>query len=150
MKKIRTWILVADGARARILLNEGAGSGLRPALDHEFEAEHRPTREIGSDRPGRTHANSRDGSRHAMANTVDWHRFAKEDFAREMAKLLNRAAARKNFERLVLVAPAKTLGDLRKALADTARGQVSHEIAKDLTPLPLKELTENLGRTLVF
>jgi protein required for attachment to host cells len=150
MKKIRTWILVADGARARILLNEGAGSGLQPAIDREFEGDHRPTREIGAERPGRVHANSRDGSRHAMANTVDWHRFAKEDFAREMAKRLDRAAARKDFDRLVLVAPAKTLGDLRKTLADTTRSRVSHEIAKDLTPLPLKELTENLGRTLVF
>jgi protein required for attachment to host cells len=150
MKKIRTWILVADGARARILSNEGAGGRLLPVPGHEFEADHPPTREIGADRPGRVHANSRDSARHSMNNTVDWHRFAKEDFAREMAKLLNRAAARKAFERLVLVAPAKTLGDLRKALDETARGQVSHEISKDLTPLPLKELTENLGSALVF
>ena len=39
MKK-RTWILIADGARARMLLNEGPGTGLKPATDAEFEADH--------------------------------------------------------------------------------------------------------------
>ena len=33
MKKTRTWILVADGARARIFLSEGWSKGLTPVLD---------------------------------------------------------------------------------------------------------------------
>jgi protein required for attachment to host cells len=36
MKKRVTWIIVADGSRARVLANDGPGKGLRPAITGEF------------------------------------------------------------------------------------------------------------------
>ena len=36
MKKKVTWIIVADGSRARVLANDGPGKGLRPAIAGEF------------------------------------------------------------------------------------------------------------------
>ncbi len=146
MKK-HTWILIADGARARILLNEGPGTGLKPATDTEYQADHRPTREIGSDRPGRVHE-SADTMGHAYAPRVDGHEFAKHLFAREMARLLDAAAARHEFDALVLVAPPKTLGELRASLGKGSRAKVSAELGKDLVNVPLHDLPSRLAEIL--
>lgn len=143
----RTWILIADGSRARIVLNEGIGKGLKPAMNREFEASRATTREIGTDKPGRTFE-SADGSRHAMAPRVDWHQFEKHLFAKRMAKLLDAAAKRRDFDRLVLIGPPQTLGALRQTLNPQTRKLVTGELAKDLTNVPQEELPTYLGEVM--
>jgi len=147
MKKTVTWILIADGARARILKNEGPGKGLQPAVADEFKQALKPTREIGADRPGRVQE-SATAERHAIVPRLDWHRFEKERFAKNMAKLLDAAAARNAFDRLILVAPPRTLGDLRAALAPRSRALVTGELGKDLTPLTAAELPDHIYKLL--
>ncbi len=149
MKKTITWILVADGARARIFKNEGPGKGIQPAVDEEFRRPTPPTRELGADRPGRNQ-DPGSGVRHAMDNPVDWHRFEKEKFAKEMARLLDRAGEAGAYDRLVLVAPPKTLGDLRNALGATTRKRITGELDKDLTQLTPGELPDHLGRVIAI
>ena len=51
---------------------------------------------------------------------------------------------RDDYDRLVLVAPAATLGELRKALNAHATDRLAAEIAKDLTNLPEHELPKHL------
>ncbi len=147
MRKTVTWILVADGTRARIFRNDGPGKGLRPALDRDFASPAPPTRALGTDRPGRVQE-SADSERHAMVPRVDWHRFEKEKFARSMAKILDGAAERGGFDRLVLVAPPRTLGDLRNALGPRARALVTGELDRDLTHVTPAELPDHLYRLL--
>jgi protein required for attachment to host cells len=141
-----TWFVVADGAKARVLARRGGRGPLEPASNMCFtEAEARlPTRDVGADRPGRVHE-SADTRRHAMEPRVDWHRFAKEQFARGVAAALETAAQRKLYEELILVAPPRTLGDLRQALGRHAKALVAGEIAKDLTHLPDHELSTHLA-----
>ncbi|MGQ0665226.1 MAG: host attachment protein [Pseudomonadota bacterium] len=133
-KKVRTWILIADGRRARILLNEGPGRGLKPAIDADFinPAVHGFTRDLGSDRPGRGHS-GKSGTPHALEPRVDWHRHEKHVFARRMAAYIDQAATKGEFDRLVLVAPPQALGDLRQALGAHAAERVTGELARDLT-----------------
>lgn len=144
MKAQRTWIVVADGARARVFSSRGWDSGLTPALKGELAGSNKPTRELGSDRPGRAFE-SADGSRHAMAPRVDWHQYEKHLFAREVAALVDGGATRGEFDRLVIVAPPATLGELRKALGKAASGKVVAEIGKDLTGLDETALTARLA-----
>jgi protein required for attachment to host cells len=143
MKPIRTWIVIADGARARIVCNEGPGKGLRPIPTAEMSADLPRTRDLGSDRPGRVH-DSQGHSRHGIEPRVDWHRFEKQHFARKVATMLDAKAASSAFDRLILVAPAKTLGDLRATLGKTAQGMVAGEMVKDLTACPDHELADHL------
>lgn len=145
MKKKVTWILVADGSRARVLVNEGVGKGLQSAISGEMTHDLPPTRELGTERPGRAGGQRGTGIRHAIQPHVDWHRFEKEKFSKEMAALLDAAAERNAFDRLVLVAPPRTLGDLRAALGAKARGLVHAEIDKDLTQVAVQELPKHLG-----
>jgi protein required for attachment to host cells len=148
MKPIRTWVVVADGTRAVFFLNEGPGKGLIP-ITGEFRHPAPPTREIGTERPGRTYE-SADSSRHAIEPRVDWHRFEKQHFAGKIAAMLDTAATKKKMDRLVLVAPAKTLGDLRKAIGGQTAALVRTEVAKDLTAMKADEIVEHLGSVVVL
>ena len=147
MRAIRTCVVIADGARARFLESQGRGRALTAASLPELSREARPTREIGSERPGRVHDRQGPG-RHALAPRVDWHEFEKTAFAGEVAALLNAAARGKAFDRLVLVAPPKTLGALRGALDKQTAALVTGELGKDLTNHPLSELPRHLTEAL--
>ena len=147
MKAIRTCVVIADGSRARFLESLGPGKALTPASLPALSSELRPTREIGSERPGRVH-DRMGAARHALAPRVDWHEFEKTAFAGDVAAVLNRAAKSKAFDRLVLVAPPKTLGALRAALDKQTAELVTGHLGKDLTNHPLSELPLHLVEAL--
>src|SRR5512138_1613055 len=144
MKPTRSWIVIADGAQARILENHGPGKGLVALPSEAMHQTLRPSREINADRPGRTHDRMGPG-RHAMEPPSDPHREEKRRFADLLADHINAAALKHSYDRLVLVAPPKTLGDLRKALSKEAAARLDGELPKDLTKIPDHELPEHLG-----
>lgn len=139
-----TCIVVADGARARIYVDHAAEDEPRPVLLDDLEGDRRPSREIGVERPGRVHE-SADTARHAYAPRVDWHTFEKHLFARRVVDLVEQADHRHGFDRLVLVAPPKALGELRAALPERLGRRVEAELGKDLTGLSEHELMARLA-----
>jgi protein required for attachment to host cells len=148
MKKTVTYVLVADGARARLYANHGVGKGLQPVSGATHKADlHHHDREILTDKPGRSFSSVGEG-RSALESQTEWHRFEKHKFAREMAKVLDAAAATKSFDRLILVAPPATLGDLRMELGDATRRMVTAELPKDLTRHAEQELPQHLSTVL--
>ena len=96
------------------------------------------TREQGTDRPGRSNA-SVGVIRSAMEET-DWHHIAEERFASELAEALYRHAHANLFEKLVVIAPPKVLGNLRKAFHSAVAERVTAEIPKELTSHPISEI----------
>jgi len=134
-KHIRTWIVVADGARARFLTASEDGSKLIPARDTDMVApmNRRPARDLKTDKPGRSYSSSRSGVRHALEPPHDYHKLEKHLFSAALAKALQEASEGKAFDRLVLVAPRRSLGELRGLLSDQVKKQIDQEIAKDLT-----------------
>ena len=143
-KKQMTWILIADGARAHIIANEGPGKGLKTIPGQDYTGTNLPTRELGTDKPGRTFDRAGVG-RHSKEPRVDWHRFEKHKFAKSMAKVLDKAAGQGVFDRLILVAPPEILGELRSSLGKLASDRVVAELARDLTNLSIHELPGNLS-----
>jgi protein required for attachment to host cells len=144
----RTWILIADGARARVLAQEKDFAALVPAFEQEeLTGSTAQSREIASDRPGRSFDSAGQG-RHAMEPPTDPQRYAKFAFARELATRLEEAAHGGRFARLVLVAAPKTLGDLRELLPAAVKAKVVAEIDKDLTKVPRPELAKHLAPVL--
>ena len=144
MKPTRSWIVIADGAQVRILENEGPGKGLTPLPAEEMHQTLHRSRDINADRPGRTHDRMGPG-RHSMEPTSDPHREEKRHFAEALAGHLNAEALKQRYDRLVLVAPPKTLGDLRQALSKEAAAKVDGELAKNLIKIPDSELAGHLG-----
>lgn len=140
---------MADGARARIFENDGPGHGLKPALDHEFIGLDLPSRELKSDRPGRAFDSAGVG-RHAMEPPTDPKRKVKQDFAKQMAMILSQAAEQGKFDRLVVVAPPKVLGDLRSAYSQHVTDRLYGELAKDLIHTAPKALPSHLSDILAL
>jgi protein required for attachment to host cells len=102
-----------------------------------------PTREIGSDRPGRVHE-SATAAHHGIETHHDAHRDRKTAFARLLAGRLNVASAAGAFDTLVLYAAPRSLATLREALDDATRRKIKAEFPKDLTKVPLAELPSHL------
>ncbi len=146
-KRIITWVLVADGGRARVLANDGPGRGLKPALNYEFAAIHPLARDIVSDRQGRQadRVAGGGGGRHAMESRTAPQRQLEQDFARTLARFLDKEAMKKRYQRLVLVAPPRTLGDLRAELPRHARAAVTAELDKDLVRLDDADVARHLS-----
>jgi protein required for attachment to host cells len=137
------WFLVADSARARILSTDRIGSHFETVASFESEDAHKPSHELGSDKPGRAFERGIP-SRSAMEPHTAPQRVAKQQFDRDVAQALNQAAGQNQFDALVLVAPPRTLGDLRRHLDDSARDRVSEEVGKDLVKLPEPDLQVQL------
>ena len=149
MKPTRSWIVVADGAKARIFENHGPGKGLSARPKEEMHHALPPSRDIDADRPGRSYDRMGPG-RHAMEPPTDAHREEKRRFADELAHHLNAAAQNGSFDRLILVAAPKTLGDLRQALGKDAAAKLDGELSKDLTQIPDHDLPGHLGEVIAL
>jgi protein required for attachment to host cells len=100
-----------------------------------------------ADRPGRTFDSAGHG-RHAMEPPTDPKRVEQHAFFTEVAERLEAAARGGKFDRLVLVAEPRALGELRRLLAPAVAAKVSAELDKDLTHLPPAEIGERLGGVL--
>jgi protein required for attachment to host cells len=127
----RTLIVVADGARARFFEPEGGKLVAARHPDMTAPLARRLNQELVTDKPGRGFSNARDGRRSGMEPPHDPHKMEKHKFSAELAQAID--AASQDYDRLVLVAPKRSLGELRGLLSKRAQGAVTHEVPKDLT-----------------
>lgn len=143
-KKTVTWILVADGHRARVFANEGPGLGLKQALDQEFVHMLPPDRDLAADKAGSARSGG-GGSHHTLDHHENLHRHEKEVFARELADKLDAYAAQHAFDRLIVIAPPQALGNLRAAFSKAVTAKLAGDLDKDLTHASLGDLQEHLA-----
>jgi protein required for attachment to host cells len=138
------WVVVGDGRRVLFLANHGDPDLLDlrvlEAVVEEIPAAH----DLGTDAPGRLFA-SRGGTRSAVEST-DWHEVEKEHFARQIAQRINTAAENGAMKEIIIIAPPRVLGEIRKELSSKAQGKVKGELDRDLTHHPLPEIEKALSR----
>lgn len=136
-------VLVADGQKYLFLRNEGNAS--EPALKVEAHAEQsaRPTHEQGTDQPGTAFASV--GTMRSSMEPTDFQQIEKDRFASQAAALLHGRALAGDFEKLIVVAPPRTLAELRKHYDKSVKDRLVAEIDKDLTKHPIIEIGEILG-----
>ncbi len=142
MKSNRTWIVIADGSRAKVLEVQGREFGISTVDDMSVAMDLPPNRDLQSDRPGRSFE-SANSSRHAVESRIDPHRELKRTVAKMTVDNLNHALKDGRFDRLILVAPPTMLGDLRDALTPPLLEKVTAELVKDLVKVPLHELAKH-------
>jgi protein required for attachment to host cells len=124
-------VLVGDGEKAIFLRNVGGARHLQLKVEHVLDQENPPTREQGSDRPGR--ANGSDGLSRSAIEETDWHQLAEDRFATEIAGALYRLAHEERFKELIVIAPPKVLGKLRESLHKEVTDRIIAELPKELT-----------------
>lgn len=136
-------VLVSDGRRARLLRNRGTPVKPELIIEQAIEHENPPTREQGTDKPGRRQgANA--STRGAIEQT-DWHQREEEHFAAELAEVLYKLGHAGKFDELVVVAPPKMLGDLRAKFHPEVAGAVIAELPRDLTRYSVPEIGQMLS-----
>lgn len=138
-----TWIVVADGARARVFEERVRHGPLHELTD-------RALHQTGSDRPSSSHPKASSQQSHGPGqhnvNETDPHSIAEDRFLGRVAEMVDHAATGHAFAHLVLIAPPKALGELKAALKPaTARRIVltdSHERTGEDTAALRKRLQD--------
>jgi len=141
---IRTWLLIADGSRAKVMVAEGDGAGFRTVEDMARSIDLPKSGELLADKPGRTF-DSVGAGRHAKESPTDPRRHLKREFASTVIGELRRAMLAKRFDRLILVAPPAFLGDLREELPKDLKDKLAGDVASDLTNTPEQDLPAHLS-----
>ncbi|MDT9597829.1 host attachment family protein [Sphingosinicella rhizophila] len=134
----KAFVVVADGEKMLFFRNEGDGEYPRLAVERKREQDNPADRNQKTDAPGRAFDSSSSG-RSAYEET-DFHQLEEDRFAAETADLLKQRALRNDYDRLIVVAPPRTLGELRKHYHKEVEKRLAGEIAKDLTGHPVEEI----------
>lgn len=134
-------VLVGDGRKAILLRNKGDEMFANLEVQHVFEAQpNPPTREQGTDRPGRTVS----GSRRSAVEQTDWHEIGEKAFIDTVIDALAAVHREDPVRELVIVAPPRTLAEVRHALPRELASATVREIHKDLCHLPVYEIEKYL------
>jgi protein required for attachment to host cells len=136
------FILVGDGRKALFLRNDGDEKFPNLKVEQVEQTENPSTKEQGSDKQTQVFQ-SADGRRAAVGQT-DWHELGEKHFARDVAARMQIVMRQRGVKSLVVVAPAKTLAELRVAFHDEVKKKIVAEIEKDLTKHPVHEIERHL------
>lgn len=136
-------VVVADGRKMLFFRNEGDAEFPKLEVERKREQELLEDREMKRDEAGRTFDSSGGAGRSAYEET-DFHQLEEDRFAAETAELLKRRALQNEFDSLIVVAPPRTLGELRKHYHKEVEKRLTGEIAKDLTGHPVTEIEKIL------
>jgi len=136
-------VMVADGRKMLFFRNQGDGANPNLVVEQKDVQDNPPHRDQASDLAGRS-VSSMSGSGSAMEE-VDFHQLEEDRFAAGAADMLKRRALANDFESLIIVAPPRTLGELRKHYHKEVAQRLSGEIAKDLTGHPVAEIEKILS-----
>ncbi len=137
-----TIILVADGSHMLLLRNHGDARDPDLRVISHRRIDNSPNRELLADAPGVGFSSSYRGRDTFLKS--DPHQANEDRFAVEAVATLARVAKFAN--RLVVVAPPRTLGEMRTHYDDAIRKGLVAEIDRDLVKHPVDEIARRLSR----
>ncbi|KRA50838.1 host attachment family protein [Pseudoxanthomonas sp. Root630] len=117
-------VVVADGEGARVFRNRGEQGVVSL---HQYDL--LELLNVNDDGPARS-----------MPGESTSRQLDEATFAKQLAKGLNEAALKQQYEHLVLVADPTTLGRVRPLLHKEATQRLLAEVGKDLTNVPLENI----------
>jgi protein required for attachment to host cells len=138
-----SFVVVADGKKMLFFRNEGDSEFPKLEVERKRETAGLADRDQKTGGPGRTFDASGGAGRSAYEE-VDFHQLEEDRFAAETSELLRLRALRNEFETLIIVAPPRTLGELRKHYHKEVVKRLAGEVAKDLTGHPVAEIEKIL------
>jgi protein required for attachment to host cells len=136
-----SFVLVADGRKSLFFRNQGDGEFPNLIVERKDGHADPEDREIKTDAPGRAFGG---GDARSAYEETDFHQQEEDRFAAETAEMLKARALSSDYESLVVVAPPRTLGELRKHYHKEVERRLVAEVPKDLVNLPVAEIEEIL------
>jgi protein required for attachment to host cells len=137
------FVFVGDGRKALFLRNDGDEKFPNLKTEKVFEDENPSSHEQGTERPGHISKGSQTGRKSAVEPT-DWHDIEEHRFARKVAAAMEQVIRAGKVKALVVVAPPRTLAELRNAFHPDVKACIIAEINKDLTKHPVGEIEKHL------
>ncbi|KKC24660.1 host attachment family protein [Sphingomonas sp. SRS2] len=159
------FVVIADGRKMLFLRNEGDAEHLNLQVERKEIHENPKDSDQKRDSSGQASstqsgpgapAAAQNGSMHARGGgaqfvpsrgsmgETDFHQLEEDRFASEIAEMLRKRALSNDFETLIIVAPPKTLGELRKHYHKEVQHRLAGEVAKDLTGHTVAEIEQAL------
>lgn len=135
-------VVVADGRKMLFFRNEGDAAYPNLVVEAAQERINPADRDQKTDKAGR--ASSPQGAAHGSMEEVDFHQQEEDRFAADTANLLKQRALANDFEALIIVAPPKTLGEMRKHYHKEVSQRLIGELDKDLTGHPVPDIEQAL------
>jgi len=136
-------VFIGDGQKALFLRNTGDEKFPNLTTERVFAEKNPPTHEQGTDHPGRGYKSAAT-TRHSSMETTDWHELEKERFARRVASALEQLVRAEKVKAVIIVAPPRTLAELRHAFHADVKDRIIAEIDKDLTKHPVGDIEKHL------
>ncbi|MBV9840883.1 MAG: host attachment protein [Sphingomonadaceae bacterium] len=133
-----TAVLVADGRKMLFFRNEGDADYPSLTVIRHREHQNPPDRDQKSDASGQRPSSATPGGE--SAEEVDFHVLEEDRFAAEAAEMLKVRAVAGEYAKLLVVAPPKTLGELRKHYHKEVESRLLGEMPKDLTGHPVDQI----------
>lgn len=136
----RTWILVADASKARLIQMDG--KHLEEIADFTHPEGHLKNQELVTDQAGRKGTGD---SRPGYEFGVSPKDAELERFAIQLAAMLKQGLEKRLFDSIVLVSPPRFLGCMRKALDGQVAKRVVASLDHEYLDLSPAELVNRLG-----
>ena len=131
-------VLVADGRKMLFLRNEGDEAYPNLVVEHAEAQANPKDSDQKADAPGLSVSSA--GYGRSTMEEADFHQLGEDRFASDAADLLKRRALSNDFESLIVIAPPRTLGELRKHYHSEVSARIAGELDKDLTNRPIPEI----------
>ena len=131
-------VLVTDGRKTLFFRNHGDVNQIDLRTEAHDEREDAKDSEMKTDAPGTNQQSA--GYGRSTYEETDFHKLEEDRWAKSAAEEVNKRALANDFEALAIVAPPKTLGELRKALHKEAAKRVVCEVPKEMTGRPIKDI----------
>lgn len=142
---MKTWVVVADAARARVFNVEAETKALVEIMDMSHPASLQHASEMASDAPGMSSVKGMP-SKFGMEEIVSPKEEEAIRFAKQVAEALQQDIA--SYGRLYLIAAPHFLGLLRKDLDKAVQAKIIKELDKDLTKHTLEDIRAHLPELL--
>lgn len=139
----KTWLLVADAAKARLFEIPRKGAGLTEIACFTHPDSRSPGQHPEHGRQGRTQE-SANSARHAIEPHTTLQEKHATQFADQLRDVIRQGRMENRYEQLVLMAPPRFLGVLRDRLDEQSLKCVVAEVGNDLLALSPTELLAHL------
>jgi len=134
------WFLVADGRRARLLIEPRRGAQLTEHWSTEISED-----ELYDPQDRRPRDSNRIGyGKHTVGNDRNLHEAEEEKFLKRVADMIGDADKQNQFDHLIIAAPPRALGLLRNFLPANAQDRLCATTPKDLVDEDVPRLRERL------
>jgi protein required for attachment to host cells len=131
-------VLVTDGRKTLYFRNEGDINQIDLRTEAHDEREDLENKDLRTDAPGTVQQSA--GYGHSTYEETDFKQLEEDRWAHSAAEEVNRRALANDFDALAIIAPPKTLGELRKKLHKEAEKRVVCEIPKEMTGRPIPDI----------